>query len=192
MKRLLPRAAAALLAATPWLAQAHVGEEGHVHGFAAGLAHPFTGTDHLLAMLAVGAWGALTSTRGGRAALRAPLAFVAMLLVGALLAAGGLALPAVETMIAVSLLGLGLFVALRLQLPAAVGMSVAGAFALFHGAAHGQELQGAAALGGMLAGTVALHLAGLGMGMVLRARSVWWTRAAGLGAGLFGALALVG
>lgn len=194
MPRLLTRATALLLAATPVLALAHAGHDagGH-HGFAAGLEHPFTGLDHLMAMLAVGLWGALTAAPGDRGALlRAPLAFAGMLLIGALAASAGLALPAVESMIAASLLALGLLLALRLSLPAAVGVALVGGFAVFHGAAHGQELSGWQALAGMLLGTVLLHALGLALGRLLRDRSVWWTRLAGAAAAGVGVAALIG
>ncbi|MBQ1761274.1 MAG: HupE/UreJ family protein, partial [Aquincola sp.] len=91
-------------AALPLIASAHVGQDGAAHhGLLAGLLHPFTGLDHLLAMLAVGTWGALSlpasgAARGGLqrlgAAARLPLVFAALLLAGALAAAAGLRLPA--------------------------------------------------------------------------------------------------
>ena len=181
--KLLVLAAAAL----PFAATAHTGADaGAHHGLAAGLLHPFTGLDHLAAMLAVGLWSALTMTR--RLWL-APLAFVALLLVGAL-HGPGLGLPAVEPMIAVSLLVLGLFVAARVKAAAPVGAFVVGAFALFHGAAHGDELSGGAALAGMVLATCALHSLGLVLGLRLRERSVWWTRAAGGAVALLGAVLL--
>jgi urease accessory protein len=155
----------------------------------AGFGHPFTGTDHLLAMVVLGAWSALALRR----VWLAPLAFVAALLVGALAAMAGIALPGVEPMIAASLLALGLLTATRARLPVAAGMAVAALFALFHGAAHGQELQGAygaAALAGMVAATALLHLAGIGLGLALRGRSVWLPRLAGAAVALFGTFLL--
>ncbi|MCL5444434.1 HupE/UreJ family protein, partial [Lactobacillus johnsonii] len=77
---------------------------------ASGLLHPLTGADHLLAMVAVGVWSALAVGAGGGGGvgvLRVPLAFVALMLVGAVLGLAGLALPAVEPMIAASLLVVG-------------------------------------------------------------------------------------
>ncbi len=180
------------LAALPLAGHAHVDGSAH-HGFGAGVAHPFTGLDHLVAMLAVGVWGALTARRADvRHYLSAPLAFASLLLAGALLGAGGVLLPGVETMIATSLLVLGLLVALRVSAPAWAGAALVGAFAIFHGAAHGTELAGAEALAGMLLATVALHATGLGIGHLLRGRSPWWPRAAGLAATLFGAVSLIG
>lgn len=170
-------------------AMAHTGVDAAVrHGamFMDGLLHPWTGLDHLAAMLAVGLWSAMTARRWWVA----PLAFANMLLVGALLGLGGIALPAVEPVIAVSLLVLGLLVALRTPLPATVAAAMVGLFAVFHGVAHGVELsagpQAWAPLAGMLLSTVALHLAGVLFGHALRTRTPWWPRAAGASVALLG------
>ena len=165
-------------------AVAHPGHEVDAHSisFMDGLLHPLTGLDHLAAMLAVGLWSALSATSARRIWL-APVAFAGMLLVGALLGLNGLALPAVEPMIAASLLVMGLLVATRAQLPVAVTAGVVGVFAVFHGIAHGTELAGGgngfAPLLGMLVATIALHLAGVGLGLALRSHSVWWPRVVG-------------
>ena len=170
-----------LLLATAGAAQAHPGADaGAHHGFMAGLLHPFTGADHLAAMLAVGLWSAGTARRRWLA----PLGFVSLLLVGALLARSGFTLPAVEPMIAASLLVAGLLLASPWRAPLAVPL-LAG-FALFHGAAHGQELGGNAALAGMVLGTALLHLAGIALGVEMQKRSVWLPRAAGAAVALFG------
>lgn len=168
--RLLRPALLLSLGALPTLALAHAGGDGGGHhGLGAGFAHPFTGLDHLLAMLAVGAWAAAGARHATPAALwRLPAAFVALLLTGALAAAAGLSLPAVEPMIAASLVALGLLLAARRELPAPAALTLVGAFALFHGAAHGQELAGAAALAGMVSATAMLHGAGVGLGLALR------------------------
>ena len=167
--------ALALAGAAP-LAMAHVGADaGEHHGLAAGLWHPFSGLDHLAAMVAVGVWSASTARR----TWLAPLAFAFTLLVGALLAQGGLALPGIEPMIAASMLVVGLLLAARQRLPEAAGAALVAGFALFHGAAHGQELGGLAALLGMVASTAVLHLIGLGLGHALRRQPLWWTRVAG-------------
>jgi urease accessory protein len=175
--------------ALPTLALAHVGgDAGAHHGFAAGFTHPFTGIDHLLAMLLIGLWSATLTRRWWVA----PLAFVAMLLVGALLASAGLALPAVEPFIALSVVLLGALLAARTAWPAAAMAAVAALFALFHGAAHGTELQGMEALAGMVLATALLHGAGLFAGHVLQRHSVWWPRVAGIAASLVGAVLLFG
>jgi urease accessory protein len=179
------------LAATAPLAAAHTGADaGAHHGFVAGVLHPFTGLDHLAAMLAVGLWSALICARW-QDAVKAPLSFAGMLLIGALAGAFGLVLPAVEPMIATSLLALGLLLAARQTLPAPAAMGLVALFALFHGAAHGQELAGAGALAGMVLATALLHGAGLALGLVLRTRSVWWPRLAGAATALFGAALLL-
>jgi len=173
----------------PALALAHVGGDGGSHhGFAGGFAHPFNGIDHLLAMLLIGVWSASLTRRWWLA----PLAFVAMLLIGALLASAGLQLPAVEPVIALSLVLLGALLAARTAWPAAAMAGVAALFALFHGAAHGIELQGVEALAGMVLATAALHAAGLAIGVSMRRHSAWWPRAAGVAVSLFGAALLFG
>ena len=128
----------ALLCAAVPAAMAHSGAEpGHSHAvigaLAQGFAHPFTGLDHLAAMLALGAWSGLAMQRRWLA----PLAFSMALGLGALLAWAGLSLPAVEPMIAASLLAFGLLIVVRARWPLAAGMGLAATFALFHGAAHG-------------------------------------------------------
>ena len=171
-----------LAALLPVWALAHPGLDGGAHhavGFTRGLLHPLTGVDHLCAMLSVGLWSALTARR----LWVTPLAFVSMLLVGALIGLAGLRLPAVEPMIAVSVLVLGLLVTTRTHAPAMLAAALVGLFAVFHGVAHGSELAGDAniwpTLSGMLLGTAALHVAGVGLGLALRSRSPWWTRLAG-------------
>lgn len=173
-----------LLLALPGLALAHSGADAGLHhgnSFLAGFAHPFGGLDHLLMMLAVGLWSALTARR----VWLAPAAFAGMLAVGALLGLTALALPGVESIIAVSVLVVGLLVAARVQLRAWLGTGLVGAFAVFHGYAHGAELAGAlnmaAALAGMLLGTLVLHLTGVGLGLLLKARQAAWSAALGGG-----------
>ena len=168
-------------------ALAHTGALGdHVHpGFMAGLLHPFTGIDHLAAMLAVGVWSALAV----RPVWVAPLAFVALLGAGALGGLAGVAVPGVEPMIAASLLVTGLLIATRAQWPVRAAALVAGLFAFFHGAAHGMELSGvgvAQALAGMLVGSAALHLTGIGLGRWVFDQRRWLSAMAG------GAVALLG
>jgi urease accessory protein len=149
-------------------------------GFAAGVAHPFIGLDHLAAMLAVGLWAAQL---GGVALWRVPAAFVVMMAAGAGLAFIGVAFPSVETGIASSLLVLGLLVGFAAHLPTAAGMLLTGVFALFHGYAHGAELpQAATPLGyalGFLLASVTLHGLGLFAGRMLHGRAAWLLRAAG-------------
>ena len=206
MHRFLHRAATGtVLTLATASAFAHPGHDAATVGASlwAGLLHPFTGADHLLAMAAVGVWSALaTSSRGafGQGApakadlLRLPLAFVAMMLVGAALGLMGVALPAVEPMIAASLLVIGLLVAARARLSALAGMAIVGGFALFHGYAHGAELPATAGalpgvlayVGGFAISTMVLHVMGIGAGAFLRSRAGWIARAAGAGVALYG------
>jgi urease accessory protein len=134
---------------------------------AAGFAHPFSGIDHLLAMLAVGLWAAQNKQR---ALWVLPLAFPLMMVVGALLAFAGLQMPAVETGIAASVAVLGLLIAFAVRLPLWGSTLVVSVFAMFHGYAHGAELphgSSAALYGaGFIAATALLHAAGLGIGLV--------------------------
>jgi urease accessory protein len=175
--------AALALLAWPVVAAAHPGSAAaRAPGFADGFLHPFTGLDHLGAMLAVGLW----SARSARRAWLAPLAFPACLLAGALAAAQGLAVPGIEPMIAFSLLAFGLLMAQGMTLPPVLTAGLVGFFAWFHGAAHGLALGTGPGLAGMLLATAALHAAGIGVGRVLQRRSAWWARGAGLAVAAFG------
>ena len=193
----LPRQAPLLLiAALPLAAAAHTGADaGLHHGLAAGFLHPLTGPDHLAAMVAVGLWSALSARRAWPDLLGAPLGFGLMLLVGALLGLAGIRLPAVEPMIAASVLVLGLLVSTQRRLPPLAAAALVGAFAVFHGLAHGQELAGgsgaALTLAGMMAATVLLHAAGTAIGWALRHGHRWMPRVAGAAVAIFG-MALLG
>lgn len=188
MSAMLP----ALLA--PAVVMAHGGDAVHSHGawqaFAAGFAHPFTGFDHLVALLALGAWSALALQR----AWVVPAAFTAAMAGGVLLGGAGFVLPMVEPMIAASLLVFGLLLTRRAALPLAVGVSVAVLFAVFHGVAHGQELASGftkAPLIGLLTASVLLQGLGLGLGNALAGWGRWPARAAGGAAAAFGAVLLL-
>jgi urease accessory protein len=181
---------ALLLAMAPALACAHPGHPDS--GSWAGLLHPFHGLDHVLAAVAVGVWAAGLH---GRASYAVPAAFVAAMAAGAGLALAGFSVPAMEPMIAVSVLALGALVACDARIPALAGLALIAAFAPFHGAAHVAGMPAAAggAAGfvlGLLIATALLHAAGVVMALALRAR-VSITRAAGLGAMLAGLAMLV-
>jgi urease accessory protein len=153
-------------------ASAHTGDHGTLTGFTGGLAHPIGGLDHLFAMVAIGLWAA---QQCGRALWAIPVAFVGAMLTGGVLAWSGLALPQVETAIALSVLALGLLVAARLRASLTVGIAIAAGFALFHGYAHGLEMPLAAspalyAVGFVLA-TACLHGMGIA-GSLLGRRAV--------------------
>jgi urease accessory protein len=150
------------LAAGPALA--HTGA-GAVSGLAAGVAHPLGGLDHILAMVAV---GILAVQQGGRAFWLVPAAFVAMMVAGGALGAAGVPLPYVELGIVGSVIVLGAVVAAGWRMPLALATPLAGAFAVFHGHAHGTEMPlSASALSygvGFVSATAFLHAAGFGLG----------------------------
>ncbi|CUX10084.1 MULTISPECIES: HupE/UreJ family protein [Rhizobium/Agrobacterium group] len=161
--------AAAALGVTALPAFAHLNPEEH-GSFMAGVSHPFFGADHILAMVAVGIWASQIATADSdrKALWIVPSAFVGTMAVGFLMAVYGIGLPFVESAILASVIGLGLLVAAAAKLPAAAAAAVVGAFALFHGYAHGGELGSAGAwqfgLGFMIA-TALLHLAGIALGL---------------------------
>lgn len=136
-------------------------------GFIAGFAHPFSGLDHLLAMVAVGLWGAFL----GRPLIAAlPVIFPAVMALGALLAMLGVPPPPIELGIAVSVLVLGLAIAAAWRAPVWLACVIVAVFAVFHGFAHGTEIPSLAdpiaySTGFMLA-TGSLHVAGIGLGAI--------------------------
>ena len=139
----------------------------HGAGFAEGLAHPFLGLDHLLAMLAVGLWAAQL---GGKAKWLAPGAFVSVMAGAACLALSGVeAMPAMEPAIAISVIILGLFVAFSVRLPLQASVGLIALFAFFHGLAHGMEIpQTASPLVygiGFVSATAMLHGIGISLGL---------------------------
>jgi urease accessory protein len=104
-----------------------------------------------------------------------------------------LQVPAIEPMLAASLLVLGLLVATRRGLPLVAAVGLVGGFAFFHGTAHGIELAGGAqwpALAGMLLASAGLHLAGLAVGRLVLTRHCWLPRISGAGVALLGATLL--
>ena len=150
----------------PSVIYAHTGHTEHSgNGFASGLLHPMLGFDHLLAMLSV---GILSTQMGGRAIWAVPAAFVAMMVVGGVLALVGIPLFSIEAVIAFSVLTLGVSLAVERKLPWLIAMAVAGLFAAFHGYAHGQEMPSLATPAlyafGFALGTTAIHLLGVGIG----------------------------
>lgn len=168
-------AAAGAVAMLPAVVSAHPGIPGtaghgaeHASGFVAGLVHPITGLDHILAMAAVGFLGARMSRR---AAWGLPLTFLAaMALGGAIAFAGGhVEASIVEHGVVVSVLVLGAMIALGKRLPMSLVVGVAAIAGLFHGHTHGTELpETASALAygaGFLIVTAALHAVGIGIGM---------------------------
>lgn len=178
---------AAALAILPTAAFAHIGDHSNM-SLAEGLAHPFTGLDHMLAMIAVGLWA---SQIGGRALWLLPLTFPLVMAVGAALGFGGVALPWVEIGIAASVLVLGGLIAMKAKPSLAVSVPLIAAFAALHGYSHGVELPATVSAltyaGGFIAATLALHLIGIGLGLAANRLPVRFVaRAAG------GAIAVVG
>jgi urease accessory protein len=179
---------AALLALTSSPAYAHV-SAGSTASFVAGLAHPLTGIDHVTVMVAVGLWAAL---KGGRALWVWPATFVGVMLIGAALGMLHVPLPYVEPAILASVVALGTLVALAIDLPVWAGALVIGAFALFHGHAHGSEvaetLSGAEYMAGFAMTTASLHALGIGFALLMnRAHALALVRVAGLACALVGA-----
>ena len=156
---------AALLAPAPALA--HVGA-GSTASFAAGVAHPLVGVDHMTVMVAVGLWAAL---KGGRALWVWPAAFVGVMLAGAALGMAHVALPDVEPAIMASVVAIGILVALAVDLPVSAGAAVVGVFALFHGHAHGTEVAetvgGIEYMAGFAVATATLHAIGIALALGL-------------------------
>jgi urease accessory protein len=179
-----------VLVAVPLLltspAFAHTGEG--TGGLLAGLSHPVFGPDHVVAMVAVGLWGAFL---GSPAIWLLPIVFPLVMALGGVLGIIGVPLPLVETGIATSAIVLGLMVALASRPPLWVAAVLVGAFAIFHGYAHGKELpDGANAVAfsaGFVIATGLLHLTGISFGLLAR-----WPagRLAVRGAG--GVIALIG
>jgi len=167
-RRMLRVLCALLLLMAPTSAFAHVGH-GETSSFAAGLAHPFGGLDHIAVMIAVGLWAAL---KGGRALWLWPAVFVGVMLVGGALGMAHVALPFVEPAILASVVALGLCVALALDVPVAAGAVLIGAFALFHGHAHGTEvaetMSGAEYMAGFAVATASLHAIGIAFAMLMQ------------------------
>jgi urease accessory protein len=159
---------AALLASGA--AFAHGGDASHAHGFAAGFAHPLGGVDHLLAMVGVGLFAAVL---GGRARWVLPSAFLTAMVVGALGGLAGIGNGApVEQLIALSVMAIGLPLALAARPPLAWATALVSVCALFHGQAHGAELPAGAGAATYIVGfvfaTAMLHGAGLTLGLALQ------------------------
>jgi len=174
-------------------AQAHTGE-GVAGGFIAGFLHPVSGVDHLLAMVAVGMWGAFL----GRPLIwMLPVTFPLMMVVGGVLGIGGIPLPLVEIGISASVIALGLSVAAAWRAPIPVAVLIIGIFAIFHGHAHGTELPQAAApeayAMGFVISTGLLHITGIALGLVTKLpRGVMALRAGGAAIALAGIWILFG
>ena len=128
----------------------------------AGLLHPFTGLDHLLAMFAVGLWA---SKLGGRAVWMLPTAFVSAIIVGGLIGVSGIDIPGVRAGIVASLLIFGFLLAADVKLPVVTGSLAVSFFGLFHGQAHGAEMSATLSVlpyvAGFTVATILLQVAGV-------------------------------
>lgn len=153
-KQLLSGVALALISTSVY---AHTGHAGH--GFLAGLAHPFSGIDHLLVMMAIGLWAGKI---GGSACWQLPLTFVLMMTISAVFGMTGLA--SIEIGVAASVMAMGFLIAINLPTNRAIQLSITALFAMLHGFAHGAELSfenGSQVAFGMVLATALLHVAGL-------------------------------
>jgi urease accessory protein len=149
------------------MAHAHAAD-GTLGGFASGFLHPLNGVDHVLAMLAVGLWGAQL---GPPALWVLPVAFPLVMALGGVAGIAGLPLPSVEWGIALSVIVLGAAIALDQRPPLALAGLLVAVFAIFHGYAHGTELPRQAGplaySAGFVVATGSLHLTGIALGLVV-------------------------
>ena len=177
-------------AAASGAASAHVGAHPD-GGLATGLAHPFMGLDHLLAMVAAGVWAVQL---GGRRLMIVPATFVAAMGAGALAGLYGILMPRVDSMVALSVLALGALVALSVRAGWQWAVLVVAVFALFHGHAHGTEMPNFSApwlyFAGFLSATAVLHAIGVAAGAALKAHP-GILRAGGVAIGLTGSWLLL-
>ena len=143
--------------------------QGEAYGFVTGFLHPISGADHVIAMVAVGLWGAQL---GAPAIWVLPVAFPLVMAMGGMLGFLGVPIPGVEYGIAASAIVLGTAVAFEVRPSLAIAALVVGGFAIFHGHAHGTELPpGQSALlysMGFVIATGCLHAVGIGIGTVHR------------------------
>jgi urease accessory protein len=148
------------------VSHAHV-EGGQAAGFITGLQHPWSGLDHVLAMIAVGLWGAQL---GNPALWLLPIAFPMMMAAGAMMGLIGIPVPGIEIGIALSAIFLGTMILFQVRPKLALAVSVVGVFAIFHGHAHGTELpagqSGLLYSMGFVIATGCLHGVGIALGFV--------------------------
>ena len=148
------------------VACAHV-EGGQAAGFITGLQHPWSGLDHMLAMIAVGLWGAQL---GSPALWLLPIAFPMMMAMGAMMGLLGIPVPGVEIGIAFSAIVLGAMILAEVRTKLAITIAMVGVFAIFHGHAHGTELpagqSGLLYSIGFVIATGCLHGLGIALGLV--------------------------
>lgn len=150
---------------------AHIPDEGLVGGFVQGYQHPLLGSDHVVAMIAVGIWGALL---GGRAVWILPVVFPFVMVLGGIMGMLGVPIPdaAITYGIAFSSIIIGLAIVLQWKPPLVLTAVIVGVFAIFHGYAHGQNMPSASnpiSYGiGFILGSGTLHLIGIIFGLLDR------------------------
>jgi urease accessory protein len=168
MKQFFFLTVAATALALAGVAHAHE-STGIAGGFVSGFLHPILGWDHVVAMVAVGLWGAFL---GSPAIWILPVVFPLVMALGGALGVMGVPIPAVETGIAASAVVLGAMVAIAARPPIWVAAVIVGVFAIFHGHAHGTELPNAANpltySIGFVVSTGLLHLSGIAFGLLAR------------------------
>jgi urease accessory protein len=159
---------AALIISLPSYAFAHV-ERGQATGFITGLQHPWSGLDHVLAMIAVGIWGAQL---GNPPMWLLPVTFPMVMSMGAMMGLLGIPLPGIEIGIALSAILLGTMVVGEIRPKIIIAVLLVGFFAIFHGHAHGTELpagqSGMFYSMGFVIATGCLHGIGITLGLAHR------------------------
>lgn len=169
-------------------AHAHADAATLAGGFATGFMHPVLGWDHVAAMVAVGLWGAFL---GERAVWTLPVVFPVVMAAGGVLGLLGVPVPFVEEGIALSAIVIGAMIATATKPPLWIAAVVVGAFAIFHGYAHGAELPEAANpllyTAGFMVATGLLHVGGIVLGLAVR-----WPTGAKLVRGIGALISLAG
>jgi urease accessory protein len=165
--RALPALVLLMLLPTSAFGHAEGGTAGA--GFLTGFLHPLGGLDHVLAMLAVGMWGAQL---GNPAIWVLPVAFPQVMALGGVAGIVGVPLLGIEFGVTVSVIVLGSMIALDRRPPLWAALLIASFFAVFHGVAHGAELPGktgtVAYSAGFVTATGLIHLTGIGIGFVVK------------------------
>jgi len=172
MKRAAVTAFVVFFVFAPAAALAHPGHDG-AGGLLQGFVHPVTGVDHVLAMIAV---GLLAAQYGGRALWVVPTGFLVAMAAAGAVGMAGIPVQVVEAGIGLSIIVLGLMIALQIKPSTLVAMMVAVFFALFHGYAHGSEmpngLAGLSFAAGLLVATALLLGTVVGLGLLLQQRTL--------------------
>ena len=167
--RVAPRTLLGVVMLAPVMGWSHVSQGETGGGFLSGFLHPMFGPDHVIAMIAVGIWGAQL---GIPAIWLLPVTFPIVMAIGAVLGALGLPIPGVKFAIALSAVALGAMVALAARPPLWIAAMLVGAFAIFHGYPHGANLADSVnpmgfAIGFVVA-TGTLHAIGILIGVANR------------------------